>query len=65
MWWDSNGKAPNSQSSSGCWRMVEGGKRYLTGTWPPGDVIAQRLPNDPCNNYGAGFLIDPNPPKLG
>ena len=24
--------------------------------------MAQRTPNDPCNNYGAGFLIDPNPP---
>jgi hypothetical protein len=45
--------------------MVEGGKRYLTATWPPGDVMAQRTPNDPCNNYGAGFLIDPSPPKLG
>ena len=41
------------------------GKRYLTATWPAGDVLAQRTPNDPCNNYGAGFLIDPNPPKLG
>jgi hypothetical protein len=63
MWWDSNGRAPGSQQA-GCWRMVEGGKRYLTATWPPGDVLAQRTPNDPCNNYGAGFLIDPNPPKL-
>jgi hypothetical protein len=64
MWWDSNGKAPNSQSNSGCWRMVEAGKRYLTGTWPPGDAMAQRTPNDPCNNYGAGFLIDPRPPAV-
>ena len=62
MWWDSNGRAPGSQQA-GCWRMVEGGKRYLTATWPPGDVMAQRTPNDPCNNYGAGFLIDPKPAK--
>ena len=63
MWWDSAGRAPGSQQA-GCWRMVEGGKRYLTATWPPGDVMAQRKPDDPCNNYGAGFLIDPSPPKL-
>ncbi|HYH51727.1 MAG TPA: hypothetical protein VEG38_19455 [Acidimicrobiia bacterium] len=63
MWWDSNGRAPGAQQA-GCWRMVEGGKRYLTGTWPPGDVMAQRKPDDPCNNYGAGFLIDPRPPSL-
>ena len=28
-------------------------------SWPSGQAT------DPCNNYGAGFLIDPSPPKLG
>ena len=63
MWWDSSGRAPGSQEA-GCWRMPEGGKRYLTATWPAGDVLAQRTPKDPCNNYGAGYLIDPRPPSL-
>ena len=61
MWWDSAGRAPAAKA--GCWRMVEGGKRYLTATWPPGDVGPAQA-HDPCNNYGAGFLIDPSPPKL-
>jgi hypothetical protein len=63
MWWDSKGKAPDSQQN-GCWRMPEGGKRYLTGAWPPGDVTAQRRPDDVCNNYGGDLLIDPRPPGL-
>jgi len=28
---------------------MEGGTRYLAGTWPAGDVEAQRRPDDPCN----------------
>lgn len=63
MWWDSNGQAPGA-TQRGCWRMTEGGRRHLTGTWPPGDVIAQRNPNDICNNYETGFLIDPRAPSL-
>ena len=64
MWWDPQGKPPGSTSQNGCWRMYEGGKRYLAGTWPQGDVLAQRTPADICNNYQTGFLIDPNPPDL-
>ena len=53
MWWDSDGRAPGSQSA-GCWRMVEGGKRYLTGTWPAGDVLAQRTPPTPATTTAPG-----------
>ena len=63
-WWDSNGRAPGA-SSAGCWRMPEGGKRYLTGTWPAGDVLAQRRPDDVCNNYTVGFLLATRPPQVG
>ena len=63
MWWDSQGRAPGA-SQNGCWRMPEEGKRYLAGTWPAGDVVAQRKPGDVCNNYTAGFLLDPRAPAL-
>ena len=45
--------------------MSEAGKRYLTGTWPPGDVVAQRRPDDVCNNYAVGFLLATRPPDVG
>jgi hypothetical protein len=63
MHWDSTGRSPGS-TQNGCWRMVEGGKRRIAGTWPAGDVMAQSRPDDVCNNYETGFLIDPNPPSL-
>jgi hypothetical protein len=64
MFWDPDGKAPGA-SQNGCWRMPEGGKRYLTATWPPGDAIAQRRPDDVCNSYAAGLLLSFAPPEVG
>ena len=59
MWWDPSGVAPTS-SGAGCWRSMEGGTRYLTGRWPPGNVTAQEHTNsDPCNGYQTGLY--PNP----
>ena len=47
--------APDNRQP-GCWRMMEAGKRYLAGTWPAGDVDAQRNPSaDPCNAQGREF----------
>jgi len=47
-WWDSTAPDPNRESGAvGCWRMVQGGKRYLAGTWEGGDIIFN--PNDTCN----------------
>jgi len=51
-WWDPNGQ-PRDHGGTGCWRMMESGHRYLAGQWPPGDVEAQRTPDDPCNWQGA------------
>jgi hypothetical protein len=49
-WWDSNTTANNGRP--GCWKMAEGGKRYLAGKWPSGDVIAQRrTASDICNGW--------------
>lgn len=31
-----------------CWRAIEGGRRYLAGAWPPGNVDAQFGPADTC-----------------
>jgi hypothetical protein len=48
-WWDPSGFAP-STNSPGCWRMMQGGRRYLAGTWPGGVVDAQRSVGvDACN----------------
>ena len=64
MFWDPDGRAPGA-SQNGCWRMPEGGKRYLTGTWPAGDATAQRRPDDVCNSYAAGLLLSFAPPEVG
>jgi hypothetical protein len=50
-WWDPEGRAPG-QSQPGCWRMMQGGKRYLARRWLSGDVDEQRSPDDPCNAQG-------------
>jgi hypothetical protein len=50
MWWDRSGQSPNS-SKPGCWRMTEGGRRYLAGKWPDNDVLVQKGGSDRCNGY--------------
>lgn len=51
MWWDSQGQ---SSTGSGCWRMSENGARYRAGAWPPGNIDAQRRPDNVCNNHLGG-----------
>jgi hypothetical protein len=50
-WWDSSGDAP-SGPAPGCWRLVDGGRRYLVEDWASrqgGDAaIHQKVPTDPC-----------------
>ncbi|HEX9890289.1 MAG TPA: hypothetical protein VGA69_12470 [Nitriliruptorales bacterium] len=51
MHWDSNDSAAGYENG-GCWRIVEGGARYLAGDWPPGNIDAQWQPDDaPCNDF--------------
>ncbi len=51
-WWDPTGIPPDDDGQ-GCWRSMEGARRYLAGTWPDGDVEAQRDPaKDQCNYQG-------------
>jgi len=51
IWWDPAADDPES-TNPGCMRMVEGGKRYLTGGWPREDVAAKRRADDLCNAMG-------------
>ena len=54
-WWNPGSQSRNGRQ--GCWRMAEGGRRYLAGGWPDGDVIAQRNEQtDPCNGYAASIF---------
>ena len=55
--WDASGSAPGD-SRPGCWRSIEGGKRYLPNEWPAGNIDAQLRGDEPCNGYNAGVLID-------
>lgn len=73
-WWDWTGDGqsgtlgPLTVRGSGCWRAMEGGRRYEAGHWPGGNIDAQiRRPlvgglssersgptgTDPCNMHGA------------
>ena len=56
-WWDPDAPDPYGTNSKGCYRMVRGGKRYLTGTWEGNDrdVFANR--NDICNTAFITGLI--------
>ena len=48
-WWDPTGRTSDS-SQPGCMRMIEGGRRYVTGTFPREDVGSRQNPGaDPCN----------------
>src|SRR6185312_2482931 len=60
-WWDPSGQDPNS-SNPGCWRMVQNGKRYLNGEFPPGNLNAQFTPSDLCNGWGEEIQEDAAPP---
>lgn len=48
-WWDPTGRTSDS-SQPGCMRMIEGGRRYVTGTFPRQDVGSRANPAaDACN----------------
>lgn len=43
VYWDA------SANVTGCYRMIEGGRRYRVREWPEGNVVERRRPDDPCN----------------
>ena len=55
-WWDSRSNPPG-QSDPGCWRMVEGGRRYFAGAWPEREASAGRTEGDVCNGYAGPLLF--------
>ena len=56
MYWDTNGRAPGS-NSPGCWRMPDEGKRYVADTWPDAELSSRVNPaSDPCNGFSAGAV---------
>jgi hypothetical protein len=52
MFWDPQGQV-NSESQTGCWRMVDGGNRHIAGKWPNNNVDADKKPGLVCNQYDA------------
>lgn len=56
MWWDPSQRS--SSNTQGCWRMAEGGQRYLVERWREGDVLTSKQPDtDPCINFGGVFFV--------
>jgi hypothetical protein len=49
VWWDKTGPA-GKQGTSGCYRLVESGRRFRAGDWAPGDdgIKGTGEPNQPC-----------------
>jgi hypothetical protein len=52
-WFDLNG-ADADNTSGGCYRMIENGKRHVPGEWPPGDPLTNENPTDICNTFAGG-----------
>ena len=50
--WRADQVAPGQQNP-GCWAVIDGGKRYVAGRWPEGNIDAQITGDEPCNGYDA------------
>jgi len=63
MWWDSRTTPPAqaraSSSQPGCYHVADGGKRYISGQWPPSDVLTMKRASDPCTAYGDTAVLQP------
>lgn len=60
MWWDSTAENRYS-STTGCWKVPEGGRRYRAADWPREPVDARRSAGDSCTGYTTGRVFDPYP----
>ena len=49
-------------TNAGCWRMIDGGQRYLPGGFPAGNATDQKKASDVCNAYDSNFNYRPIPP---
>lgn len=57
VWWDEKGISPGD-GQAGCWRMVDGGRRALAGSWWTEDK-AFSDPKAPCTGFDSRIQIDP------
>lgn len=56
MYWDASKPTRyNGASPTGCWRVLEGGRRYLPWTWPATNIDVARRQSDPCNDHDNDF----------
>lgn len=62
VWWDPDAPDPaENVNLRGCYRMVRGGQRFLSGTWEGGDRDVFANASDPCNTVTSdAFLGTPN-----
>jgi len=51
-WWD-----PTQNTNTGCWRMVDRGRRHVADAWDDGNIDARVSEEDPCNNYSVSPLV--------
>ncbi|MBW3537492.1 MAG: hypothetical protein KY395_06965 [Actinobacteria bacterium] len=58
--WDADGEAPGD-NRPGCWRSIQGGKRYLTGEHPPGNIDAHITGQEPCTGRSVAVVYWPYP----
>jgi len=58
--WDADGEAPGD-NRPGCWRAIQGGKRYLTGEHPPGNINAHITGQEPCSGRNVAVVYNPYP----
>jgi hypothetical protein len=56
--WAAN-EQPPGDNRPGCWKVIDGGKRYLPGEWPAGNINAQLKGNEVCNGHNALSLTRP------
>jgi hypothetical protein len=58
--WDGDGEAPGD-NRPGCWRAIQGGKRYLTGEHPKGNINAHITGQEPCTGRSVAVVYWPYP----
>lgn len=56
-YWDAD-RTPPGGNQPGCWRSIQGGRRYLGGAWPEGNINAQITGNEPCNAYSSSVRFN-------
>ncbi|HEX9889849.1 MAG TPA: hypothetical protein VGA69_10255 [Nitriliruptorales bacterium] len=50
-WWDFDAEGPGGYYPNGCYRYGNDGQRSFPGTWPEGDVLSMKQPDNVCSAY--------------